>query len=211
MHYIEETLKFIKEYFKTDTSGHDFYHSLRVYQLSSIIAKNEICDKLLVQLSALLHDVDDRKINPTTFDLSTTKQFLHSIKLENHKIQDICNIISEISYKGTDSITPVSIESKIVQDADRLDAIGAIGIARAFTYGGYIHRSIYIPDLLPNPNMTEKEYYNTIGSTINHFDEKLMKLKDLMNTTTGKSIATKRHQFMEQFLTEFHNEWNCKI
>lgn len=207
--YIDETIEFIKNYFKNDTTGHDFYHSKRVFQLADEISKQEECDIFIIQISSLLHDVDDRKLSGDSEGLLNTRQFLSSIHLSELQINKICDIIHEISYKGNESLTPSSIEGKIVQDADRLDAIGAIGIARAFTYGGSIQRNIYIPDCLSKENMSAEEYYRNTGSTINHFYEKLLKLHDLMNTETGKLLAKRRHHFMEMFLDEFYMEWNC--
>ena len=208
---ITETLSFIKNYFKNDSSGHDFYHSLRVFKLATAIAQNEPCNLLTVQLAALLHDVDDRKITDNQVPFINTIAFLSAQDLPSSQIKFICSLISEISYKGTDTQIPDTIEGKIVQDADYLDALGAIGIARTFTYGGSIGRSIYEPDTLPNCKMDMTEYYASTSTTINHFYEKLLKLPNLMNTVTGKAIAQHRLQFMNCFLQEFFNEWDCNL
>lgn len=202
------THEFIHSFFKSDTSGHDYYHSFRVYQLATKIAQKENSDLFIVQISALLHDVDDEKFDFGNTKNKNARQFLNSINLPTHQINTICHIIKQISFKGTDSIIPDSIEGKIVQDADRLDALGAIGIARAFTYGGSTHRNIYIPNQLPLKNLSSKDYYAHTSTTINHFYEKLLLLKDSMNTTEGKRIAEHRHSFMELYLTEFFEEWN---
>lgn len=208
---MEHTLNFIKNHFKNDTSGHDYYHSFRVYQLATKIAACEKANLFLVQMAALLHDVDDYKLSQHSETLMTTRSFLNTLNIADVQRDDICKIISEISYKGADTLIPSTMEGKIVQDADRIDALGAIGIARAFTYGGSIHRNIYIPDCLPQENMCAEDYYNHSGSTINHFYEKLLKLYSLMNTETGKLLAKHRYDFIKDFLTEFYKEWNCEI
>lgn len=208
---IEKTIEYIKDFFKEDFSGHDFYHTLRVYKLAKCIAKSEECDIELVCLSALLHDVDDYKlVGKEKEAFSNLKSFLKSQNYSNEKIEQICNIVSQVSFKGK-SIIPDTIEGKIVQDADRLDAIGAIGIGRAFAYGGSRNRPMHNPDMRPRENMSSKEYYESVGTTINHFYEKLLQLKDLMNTETAKNIANHRHKYMEEFLKEFYDEWEGKI
>lgn len=208
---IEKTIEYIKDFFKADFSGHDFYHTLRVYKLAKCIAKSEECDIELVCLSALLHDVDDYKlVGKEKEGFSNLKSFLKSQNYSNEKIEQICNIVSQVSFKGK-SIIPDTIEGKIVQDADRLDAIGAIGIGRAFAYGGSRNRPMHNPDMRPRENMSSKEYYESVGTTINHFYEKLLQLKDLMNTETAKNIANHRHKYMEEFLKEFYDEWEGKI
>lgn len=206
--YIDKAKEFIKDYFRNDATGHDYYHSLRVYRLATEIAQHEAADLFTVQLSALLHDVDDRKLSKESKSLFTTCHFLGTLGLPDEMIGRICNIIRQISFKGEDTMKPLDMEGKIVQDADRLDAIGAIGIARAFTYGGSIHRNIYNPDCPPRENMNAEEYYRHNGSTINHFYEKLLKLPTLMNTDTGRLLAERRQRFMEDFLREFYEDWN---
>ena len=205
---IDKTLIYVKDFFANEFSGHDFYHTLRVYNLAKYISDKERCDKELVCLAALLHDVDDYKIvGKEAEPFYNAKKFLRSENYSENNIDKICRIISQVSFKGKDTVTPDTIEGKIVQDADRLDAIGAIGIARAFTYGGNHNKPMHIPDLDYKENMSEEEYYNNVGTTINHFYEKLLKLKDLMNTETAKSLANHRHDYMEAFLKDFYDEW----
>ena len=206
---IQETIKYVKEFFEKDYTGHDFYHTLRVYKLTKKIAEKENCDKEIMYLTALLHDVDDYKlVGKEKVPFKNATEFLKSKNYPEDKIKIICHNISQISFKGKDSIIPDTIEGKIVQDADRLDAIGAIGIARTFAYGGSRGREIYNPYEKYKENMTEEEYYKNKGTSINHFYEKLLKLKDLMNTKTAKDIAKKRHTYIENFLKEFLDEWD---
>ena len=208
---INKTMVYVKDFFKKDFSGHDFYHTLRVYNLAKSIAKSEECNMELVCLSALLHDVDDYKlVGEEKEPFNNLKTFLKSQNYSYEGIEQICNIVSEVSFNGKNTI-PNTIEGKIVQDADRLDAIGAIGIARTFTYGGSIKRPMYIPNINPKENMASKEYYENVGTTINHFYEKLLKLKDFMNTETAKSMPKHRHEYMQEFLKEFYDEWEGKI
>ena len=209
---IEETIEYVKDFFKNDCTGHDFYHTLRVYNLSKEISKEEKCDKEILYLTALLHDVDDYKlVGRKDMPFENLTKFLNSKNYPEEKIRIICNNISQISFKGNDTTIPTTIEGKIVQDADRLDAIGAIGIARTFAYGGSKSRPIYIPNERYKENMNEEEYYNNKGSSINHFYEKLLKLKNLMNTKKAKEIASKRHCYIENFLQEFFDELEGKI
>lgn len=206
---LEKTLQYIKEKFQNDYSGHDYYHSVRVYKLATSICKEENADLEIVQLASLLHDVDDYKLfGGNVGAYSNAETFLKDNKISDTKIKAICDIISSISFKGTDTQVPQSREGKIVQDADRLDAIGAIGIARTFAYGGSKNRILHIPDEKPRNDMNFEEYSTSNGTTINHFYEKLLKLTDLMNTETAKRIAEHRHKYMENFLTEFYNEWD---
>lgn len=206
---LQKTLSYIKERFQKDFSGHDYYHSVRVYKLATSICKNEGTDLEIVQLASLLHDVDDYKLfGGNVGGYSNAEAFLKDNGVLDIKIKHICSIISSISFKGTDTQVPESMEGKIVQDADRLDAIGAIGIARTFAYGGSKNRAMYIPDEKPHEDMNLEEYASSTGTTINHFYEKLLKLKDLMNTETAKNIAESRHKYMESFLKEFYNEWD---
>ncbi len=208
---IQKALSFAKDFFKNEFSGHDYYHTLRVFNNSKLIAQNEACDEEIVYLSAILHDVDDIKIVGEQKErFENAKRFLNSINYPVDKIEKICHIISQVSFKKDGSTIPDSIEGKIVQDADRLDAIGAIGIARTFAFGGTRNRDIYIPkgDVPQNMTDEEKERYNF--TTINHFYDKLFKLKDLMNTQTAKQIAERRHRFMEEYINEFYDEWDGK-
>ena len=206
---IEKTIEYVKEFFKNDFSGHDYYHSLRVYQNAVRIAEIENADSGIVSLAALLHDVDDYKLSPeTACDMNNARVFLKTIGVSDVNADRICNIISQISFKGTDTVIPDTIEGKCVQDADRLDALGAIGIARVFAYGGANNRAIYVPEISPDVTMNGAEYRNCQSSSIHHFYEKLFLLEDLMNTETGKKIAHDRTKIMKRFVEDFLNEWN---
>ena len=205
---IENALKYVEKLFKTDYSGHDFFHTLRVYKMATNIAIKENADLEIVQLAALLHDVDDVKLSPETHkNKDKARSFLTTNNVSETNIEIICQIIDEISYRGNDSVTPKTLEGKCVQDADRLDAIGAIGIARAFAYGGNHNRVMHNPDIHPNLDMTAEKYRNNVSTTINHFYEKLFKLKDLMNTDIAKSIAQGREKYMKDYISEFMDEW----
>ncbi len=207
---INKTKQFVKVELSNEGSGHDWYHIERVYNMSKYIAQKENADLFIVEMAALLHDIDDWKFSDKQ-DTTKTEQFLKSVNVDKVEFKKILSIIKRISFKGgvVDS-TQDSIEGMVVQDADRLDAIGAIGIARAFTYGGFKNRVIYNPDINPIEFKTLKDVKHKNNHTINHFYEKLLKLKDLMNTNTAKEIAVKRHKFMEKFLEEFYLEWDFK-
>lgn len=209
---IKETENFVKNYFSENTDGHDWWHTNRVRNLSIAISKKENSgNRFLIEMIALLHDVDDWKLTGEN-NLINTIRWLEKFKFEENFILQICNNIKNISFKGANvNDTGLSIEGKIVQDADRLDAIGAIGIARAFTYGGNKNRPFYLPGEKPVMHASENEYRNSSGHTINHFYEKLLLLKDRMNTETAKEIANERHLFMEKFLEQFFSEWNVDI
>ena len=206
---VNNALEYIKAIFSGDSSGHDYYHTVRVYRIATEIAKQEYADVNIVQLAALLHDVDDKKLSPETH--ATKKNavdFMTANGVDADIINIVCKIIDEVSFAGTDSVVPSTIEGKCVQDADRLDAIGAIGIARTFAYGGSRGRKIYDPDIKPRIGMSKEEYQKNLSSTsINHFYEKLLLLKDMMNTTAGKKMAKHRQLVMEEFLQEFMSEW----
>ena len=197
----------IKELFANDCSGHDYWHSVRVLNIAEKIAKTENCNEYIVMVAALLHDADDGKIFETA-DYENARRIMSDCRLTENTAANVIDIIREISFKGTETTSPKSIEGKIVQDADQLDAMGAIGIARAFAYGGNYNGAIYIPDCQPNINMDETEYRNNKGTTINHFYEKLLLIKDMMNTDCAKSIAQKWDGYMREFLKEFYDEWN---
>lgn len=194
-------------------SGHDWWHAYRVWKLSILISDREGFDGdvLAVELAALLHDIADAKFNngDETVGPKIAQDFMSSLKLTTSTIDEVLFVIKHISYKGgEDSSIQKTEVLKIVQDADRLDALGAIGIARTFSYGGFKQRPMYDPEAPPIIGMTKEEYRKNEGPTINHFYEKLFLLKELMNTKTGRDLAEKRHFFMEQYLTQFYGEWN---
>ena len=206
---IDDALKFVKDFFKDDSSGHDYFHTLRVYNTATKLAQSENADVETVQLAALLHDVDDIKLSPQTHaNKDRAVAFLKEHGFLQERIKTVCDIIGEVSFKGTDSIVPKTIEGKCVQDADRLDAIGAIGIARAFAYGGSHRRVMHDPAEKPSLNMNGEEYRNHISTTVNHFYEKLFLMKDMMNTDTAKGIAAEREKYMKSFISEFLAEWD---
>ena len=206
---IARTAAYVKEKFENEYSGHDWFHTLRVFRTATRIAEAEGADVETVQLAALLHDVDDRKLSSETYeDKANARNFLSENNVDSGRIEGICRIIGEISF--AENCVPSTLEGKCVQDADRLDAIGAIGIARAFAYGGNHHRLMYHPDVKPNLNMSKEEYVNSKSTTVNHFYEKLFKLTDMMNTDTAKAIAREREEFMRGFLAEFLDEWEGK-
>ena len=206
---VQNATKFIKEIFQNDFSGHDFFHSMRVYRAAMKIAQAEHADLEVVALAALLHDVDDRKLSPATAEKKeNATRFMRSQNVPESEIRQVCQIIGEVSFKGTDSVRPSTPEGKCVQDADRLDALGAIGIARTFAYGGRHNRAIYDPELPPRTSMNQTQYYSNKSTSLNHFYEKLFLLEDMMNTETGKAIARKRTQYMQEFVEEFLREWD---
>lgn len=203
---IDRAAEYVKEKFENEYSGHDWFHTLRVFRMAKRIAEAEGADIVTVQLAALLHDVDDRKLSPETYEnKANARRFLTENKVDDGKTDEICRIIGEISF--SEGRVPSTIEGKCVQDADRLDAIGAVGIARAFAYGGSHNRLMHHPDIAPKTNMTKEEYVNSKSTTVNHFYEKLFKLTDMMNTETAKSIAREREEYMRGFLAEFLDEW----
>ena len=207
---IELTVAFVKQTLVDAEGGHDWWHIFRVWQLSKRIAETEKADMLVVELGALLHDIADAKFHNGDERVGPEKarNFLLSISVDDEIIIHIERIITNISFKGGRVIQQFkSLELDIIQDADRLDAIGAIGIARTFNYGGFKNREIYNPGIQPNLNLTKEEYKNSTAPTLNHFYEKLLLLKDRMNTATGRKMAEQRHQFLELFLDEFYAEW----
>ena len=208
---IQNTIEFVKETLKGAEGGHDYFHVERVYKNALLIAKTEIVDGFIVALGALLHDIADSKFynGDETIGPKKARTFLESQNVNEEGIVHVEKIIQNISFKGGNFEQKFkSPELEVIQDADRLDAIGAIGIARCFNYGGYKNRELYNPEILPKLNMTKEEYKKSTAPTLNHFYEKLLLLKVKMNTTTGKNIAQKRHEFMELFLEQFYNEWN---
>jgi uncharacterized protein len=207
---IDTTILFVKETLAQAEGGHDWFHIERVYKNALLIAATEVCDIEIVQLGALLHDIADSKFHngDETIGPKTARTFLESENVSSETIDHVIAIIENISFKGGNVKRKFSsIELDIVQDADRLDAIGAIGIARTFNYGGFKNRALYHPEIAPNLSMTKEEYKNNEAPTINHFYEKLLLLKDKMNTPTGKQIAQDRHRYMEDFLEQFYAEW----
>ena len=207
---IDKTIRFVKETLAQAEGGHDWFHIERVYKNALLIAASENCDLEIVQLSALLHDIADSKFHDgdETIGPKTARTFLESENVVATTIDHVIAIIENISFKGGKVARKFSsIELDIVQDADRLDAIGAIGIARTFNFGGFKNRALYNPDIAPNLSMTKEEYKKNEAPTINHFYEKLLLLKDKMNTETGKQIAQERHRYMEDFLEQFYAEW----
>lgn len=211
---IHQTTEFVKSTLADAEGGHDWWHVHRVWQLSKHIAASEKANLLVVELGALLHDIADSKFHGGNEAIGPRKarEFLASLGVDEAVIVHVENIINNISFKGgKEAQSFKSPELDIVQDADRLDALGAIGIARTFNYGGFKNREIYNPDIKPNLNMSKEEYKNSTAPTLNHFYEKLLLLKDRMNTDTGKAMAEHRHRFMEYYLDEFYREWNGEI
>jgi len=208
---VNKTILFVKKKLDNAEGGHDWFHIERVYKNALSIADNEVCDDTVVKLGALLHDIADSKFHngDETVGPKIAREFLVSNKVDETTIQHVVNIIENISFKGGNTEKSFSsIELDIVQDADRLDAIGAIGIARTFNYGGFKNRPLYNPNIAPNLHMSKEEYKNSQTPTLNHFYEKLLLLKDKMNTETGKQIAQERHRYMEGFLSQFYAEWD---
>jgi len=210
---IQNTIAFVKEELNNAEGGHDWFHIQRVFNTSKLLLKHEEGNSLVVQLAALLHDIADPKFHNGDEQIGpqTAKIFLEAQNVANETKEHVVNIIRHMSFKnsleqGGERFT--SKEMDIVQDADRLDAIGAIGIARAFNYGGFKNRELYNPAIPPNLNMTKEEYKKSKAPTINHFYEKLLLLKDGMRTPTGKKLAEKRHEFMLGYLEQFYREWN---
>lgn len=210
-HHIEKTIDFVKKELQNAEAGHDWWHIERVWKTAKTIGLAEDVNMEVVEFAALLHDIADAKFHDGDEEIGPQKagDFLKSINIEIKIIEHVQQIIRNMSFKS--SLGKVSFTSKemlVVQDADRLDAIGAIGIARAFTYGGFKNRELYNPEIRPEINQSKEAYKNTKAPTINHFYEKLLLLKDKMNTLTGKQIAEQRHAFMETYLAQFYSEWN---
>lgn len=207
---IQKTIDFVKETLAGAEAGHDWFHIERVFKTAQNINQKEHGDELVVAFAALLHDIADPKFNNGDEDLgpNMAAKFLKSINIDQNTIDHVKLIIQNMSFKNSfDGDRFSSREMQIVQDADRLDAIGAIGIARAFTYGGFKNRVLYDPAIKPEHHISKETYKNTTAPTINHFYEKLLLLKDMMNTQAGKDIAQERHHFMLQYLDHFYSEW----
>jgi uncharacterized protein len=210
---IEKTIDFVQKTLANAEAGHDWFHIERVFKTAQTINQQEKGDEQVVAFAALLHDIADPKFNNGDEELgpNLAASFLASIAVDADIIAHVKLIIQNMSFKNSfDGSGFTSKEMQIVQDADRLDAIGAIGIARAFTYGGFKNRVLYDPAIKPEEHLTKESYKNTTAPTINHFYEKLLLLKDLMNTEAGKLIATERHNFMLLYLEHFYKEWEGK-
>ena len=211
MEIIAHTIRFVKEQLKNAEGGHDWFHIERVYKNALLIAEGEDCDVTVVKLGALLHDIADSKFHngDESVGPKTARTFLEAQNVREETILHVIAIIENISFKGGNFEQQFrSKELEIVQDADRLDALGAIGIARTFNYGGFKNRTLYNPEIAPKLSQSKEEYKKSDAPTINHFYEKLLLLKDKMNTDTGKKIAKKRHDFMIHFLAQFYAEWD---
>ena len=211
---IQQTVQYVQKTLENAEGGHDWWHIYRVWNTAKNIAKSENANFLIVELGALLHDIADSKFHDGNEEIGPQKaaEFLATISVKKEVITHVVQIIKNISFKGGKvARTFSSKELDVIQDADRLDAIGAIGIARTFNYGGFKNRAIYNPNIKPNLKMTKDEYKNSNAPTINHFYEKLLLLKDLMNTETGVKMAQKRHDFMTAYLEEFYAEWEGNL
>jgi uncharacterized protein len=211
---IHHTALHVQEALSSDGTGHDWWHVHRVWKTAQRIGKEEKADLLVVELAALLHDIADWKLNDGDSSVGPrmAREWLDLQGVEAAVSDHVCQIIAGISFKGAGvEQPPLSLEGQIVQDADRLDAMGAIGIARAFAYGGSKDRMIYDPAAKPAEHRTAEEFLKNDGTTINHFYEKLLLLKDRMNTATGKAMAEERHRFMEEFLRRFSGEWEGSL
>lgn len=208
---IQKTITFVKNELKNAEGGHDWFHIERVWKLSKTIALEENADLLVVELASLLHDIADSKFNNGDENIGPEKAelFLNAQHVDASVVEHVIEIIKNISFKGgKETSTTDSLEFRVCQDADRMDAIGAIGIGRAFSYGGFKERAMYDPAFKPNLNMTKEQYKNSTAPTLNHFYEKLLLLKDRMHTKTAINMAKERHAFMESFLNQFYQEFN---
>lgn len=211
---IKKTKDFIRKKLQGEGSGHDWWHVFRVWNNVKHIGKYEKVDMFIVELAALLHDISDWKFNKGDEDegAKQARKWLESLKVDSKIIDHVCQIIATSSFRGAKVKSQMkTLEGQVVQDADRLDAIGAIGIGRTFAYGGSTKREMYNPEIKPQLHETPDQYKNCNSPTINHFYEKLLLLKDLMNTKTAKKIAESRHKYMKQFLDRFHKEWEGKL
>jgi uncharacterized protein len=213
--YVTKTAKFVEARFSGESSGHDWWHMHRVWQLARHINKTEPqADSLTVELAALLHDIADWKFHDGSMEAGpkAAREWLEGIGVHEVTIAHVENIVRNVSFKGAGVASNMeTIEGQIIHDADKLDAMGAIGISRTFAYGGANSREIYNPAIKPSEHATFKAYKSDAGPTINHFYEKLLLLKDRMYTKAGKKMAEHRHQFMMQYLKEFYSEWDGKL
>ncbi len=210
---VRSVIEEVKSRLANQESGHDWWHVMRVWKNAQTIAQNEQVDLFVVELGALLHDIADWKFyeGDETVGPKVAREILEGQKVDENVIKQVCEIISTISYKGAGVVSLMRTkEGMVVQDADRLDALGAIGIARTFSYGGHKNREMYNPEQPPVMHQDFEAYKTNTGSTINHFYEKLLLLKDRMNTQTGKKMAEERHVFMEEYLKQFYKEWEGK-
>lgn len=208
---ISNTKSYVKESLKDAEGGHDWFHILRVYTNARHILSSETADALVVELASLLHDIADSKFHKGDEEIGPrkAKAFLETQAVDYEVIEHVVNIIKNVSYKGGHKSSDFhSRELDIVQDADRLDALGAIGIARTFNFGGFKNNPLYDPEIPANPSQSKEEYKKSKSTTINHFYEKLLLLKDKMNTKTAREIAAQRHAFMENYLDQFYKEWD---
>ncbi|MFE5388880.1 HD domain-containing protein [Bacillus thuringiensis] len=209
---IQKTITFVKHILEKDASGHDWYHIERVHKLAISLSEQEGGNRFIIEMAALLHDVADEKLNESEEEgMKKVSDWLEELYVEEEESKHVLHIIANMSYKGGHGGTLESLEGEIVQDADRLDALGAIGIARTFAYGGAKGRLMYDPTIPPREEMTKEEYRKNNDPSLNHFYEKLLKLKDLMNTNAAKQEAEVRHRYMEQFIEQFMKEWNAQI
>ncbi|EEM17191.1 MULTISPECIES: HD domain-containing protein [Bacillus] len=209
---IQKTVAFVRGILETDASGHDWYHIERVHKLALSLSEKEGGDRFVIEMAALLHDVADEKLNESEeAGMKKVSDWLEGLNVTEEETEHILHIIMNMSYKGGHGGKVSTLEGKIVQDADRLDALGAIGIARTFAYGGAKGRLMYDPNIPPREEMTKEEYRKNDDPSLNHFYEKLLKLKDLMNTDAAKREAEIRHRYMEEFIEQFMKEWNAQI
>lgn len=211
---ITATHHHVREKFANEGSGHDWWHIQRVWNTALHIAKEEQADEFIVSLGALLHDIADHKFHggDETLGPKVSREWLEPFEIDASLIDHVCEIVANVSFKGAGTATTMAtLEGKIVQDADRLDAIGAIGIARVFTYAGYKGHPMYDPEISSENHQTFAQYKASAGPAINHFYEKLLLLKDRMNTETGRKMAEQRHQYMEGYLAQFYREWEGEL
>jgi len=205
----EKLYRAVEHHCEGDSTGHDWWHIYRVVKLALRIGEQENTNIELVEIAALMHDLDDWKLSSDSENYPNARKLLKENNFDQSTIDRVIEIVEQVSFKGAGvDTTPRSIEAKVVQDADRLDAIGAIGVARAFAFGGSKGRPLYAPEVEPQMHQSFEEYKQSKGHTINHFYEKLLLLKDRLNTNTAKEIATERHKFMQLFLDQFYKEWN---